>query len=248
MFNSTKKLRSSKPLALLKLAEYGKKRLESSEILKKVTKLDSKAAPSFNEKTSALMGSRLALCNFQKEFGEVKSGAYLSLMAKKLKEAGADDSTICKTFKTERMYLSKARIMRKEVWFKKHSDFDEYISTLKQYLIDFGTYMDSVECADITLYSLLKQGIPSKNVTLNIRNLSGKTSDNIEHVFTLAGINKNFNERNPMSWGKEAIICDAWINKAMPADIGLDFYKKLFNFNPKTQRLAFAPCSRFYSF
>ncbi len=134
-------------------------------------------------------------------------------------------------------YSSKVKKLRKEVFAKKFSSFEEYICSLKKYLKENGSYMNCQECSDIMKYNLKEKGIKADNVLLYTVNQENQRISKAEHVFTIAGLDKNATN-DPKTWG-ECYIVDGWSGICMPSDKGINYFNEFFGIDPTKQKLAF---------
>lgn len=105
---------------------------------------------------------------------------------------------------------------------KKSSDFNNYIKELKKEKIG-----NCGEMANMALYILRKYHPEIRTEVGHI--------ENGDHVFAVIDIDPNFyNRKGSSSWGKYAVICDAWSGKAYPIKnifTELEDYKRLHTHN-----------------
>ena len=47
-------------------------------------------------------------------------------------------------------------------------------------------------------------------------------------------MDENADVHNPLTWGENAVIVDAWIGKTFSVQDGINFYKEFFMFNKNT--------------
>ena len=59
------------------------------------------------------------------------------------------------------------------------------------------------------------------------------------HVFNVIGLDKNANISDPSTWGKNAVIVDAWAGKTMTPKEAIEFYRDFFNYNNEHQKSNF---------
>ncbi len=52
-----------------------------------------------------------------------------------------------------------------------------------------------------------------------------------EHVFNVIGMAENADTKDPRTWGKNAVVIDAWAGKVLTPQDALRFYKDFFNYN-----------------
>lgn len=112
------------------------------------------------------------------------------------------------------------------------------INYLKQ-AVKFSKVANCQECAFLIHDKLEKAGIPSQNIRLNFEQKNGfDTTKN--HAFTVIGMNKNADVSNPKTWGKNAVIIDAWSNMVTRVREGIDFIKQTFKFDPEKENCVFS--------
>lgn len=169
-----------------------------------------------------------AMSDFKKEFGEVKSATYIAEKAKQLKRTGASEEVLDKLFDMRRQYSAKIKEMRNNIYSVKYESYEDYINALKKHIKENGSYMNCNECADLMLEKLRRRGIEATNVCIYSVNEKGEKTCVTEHVFTVAGLSKNADIKNPQTWGSNAIICDAWAGICDKAENGIKFYKEFF--------------------
>lgn len=189
-------------------------------------------------------GNGLQLANsvlkeFKSEY-DVKSATYVCEQIKQAKKQNQSEDVLDDLFSLRRNYSKNVKKMRKEVCSKNYSSFKEYISALKSYIKQNGSYMNCNECADLIQYKFNQKGVKSNNVLLYTVNSEGNRTSLAEHVFTVIGLDENSDIKNPESWGKNAIICDGWANIAMPAARGIEFYEKFFGIDLSKSSLQFS--------
>lgn len=90
------------------------------------------------------------------------------------------------------------------------------------------------ECAFLVHNKLSEQGILAQNVRMNFVT---KGTDKIpkNHAFTVIGLDKEADITRPNTWGKNAVIVDAWTNTVKRARDGIKYIKEFFNFNPEKE-------------
>lgn len=189
-------------------------------------------------------GNGLQLANsllkeFKSEY-DVKSATYVCEQIKQAKKQNQSEAVLDDLFALRRTYSKNVKKMRKDVWSEKYSSFEEYISALKSYIKQNGSYMNCNECADLMQDKFNQKGIKSNNVLLYTINSEGNRTSLAEHVFTVIGLDENSDIKNPESWGKNAIICDGWADIAMPAARGIEFYEKFFGIDSSKNSLQFS--------
>ena len=52
-----------------------------------------------------------------------------------------------------------------------------------------------------------------------------------EHAFCVIGLDENADTTNPSTWGKNAVIVDAWLGKTFSVEEGIRYYKEFFRYN-----------------
>lgn len=52
-----------------------------------------------------------------------------------------------------------------------------------------------------------------------------------EHAFCVIGLDENADTTNPATWGKNAVIVDAWLGKTFSVEEGINYYKEFFRYN-----------------
>lgn len=193
-------------------------------------------------------GNGLQLANsvlkeFKNEY-DVKSATYVCEQIKQAKKQNQSEAVLDDLFSLRRNYSKNVKKMRKEVWSKNYSSFEEYITALKSYIKQNGSYMNCNECADLMQDKFNQTGVKSNNVLLYTVNGEGNRTSLAEHVFTVIGLDANSDIKNPESWGKNAIICDGWADIAMPAARGIEFYEKFFGIDLSKNSLQFSAQDR----
>lgn len=81
---------------------------------------------------------------------------------------------------------------------------------------------------------LEQMGVDSQNVRINFVPNNGENIHK-NHAFTVIGLDKNADLANPQTWGKNAVIVDAWANIVKRASEGIDYIKDLFKYNPNAE-------------
>lgn len=86
---------------------------------------------------------------------------------------------------------------------------------------------------------LKEMGIPSQNVRINFVQ---KDSEQIHknHAFTVIGLDKDADIQRPHTWGKNAVIVDAWANTVKRAQEGIEYLKEIFKYNPEKEDCVFS--------
>ncbi len=184
------------------------------------------------------------LKEFQSEY-EVKSSTYLCEQIKQAKKQQQPDNILNEMLNLRKKYSFKIKKMRRELSNGKFSSFEEYVSFLKNYIKKNGAYMNCSECSDIIQDKFNQKGIKSNNVLLYSVNNKGDRTSFAEHVFTVIGLDKNAQIKNPKTWGKDAVICDGWANIARPADKGIEFYEKFFDIDKTKNNFEFCFVDKF---
>lgn len=114
----------------------------------------------------------------------------------------------------------------------------EKINTLKNVV----KYTKVANCQEQTflIHDKCKNaGIPAINVRLNFEQKNGfDTTKN--HAFTVIGMKKNADVSDPKTWGKNAVIIDAWSNMVKRVHEGIDIIKETFRFDPNTENCVFS--------
>lgn len=86
---------------------------------------------------------------------------------------------------------------------------------------------------------LEQMGIKSQNIRLNfVPKNDKKISKN--HAFTVIGLDNNAEINNPHTWGKNAVIVDAWANMVKRAAEGIEYIKTILKFNPEIENCEFS--------
>ena len=84
------------------------------------------------------------------------------------------------------------------------------------------------ECSFVIYDKLKKLGLEPQNVKIEVIDTNlDKVVDN--HAFTVFGLSKNADIAKPHSWGKNAVIVDAWSNIVKKSQDALEYMKTLFN-------------------
>lgn len=187
-----------------------------------------------------LITAQNTLKNFYENFGTPKSATYVCEQIKQAKKQGLSDTVLDELNAKRRSYSSNTKKMRAYIKAQQSESFEEYIDTLKKYIDKNGSYMNCGECANLIFHDLSQKGIPAKNVLIYTVNSEGNRTPYVGHVFTLAGLDKNCDIKNPSSWGKNALICDGWAGICMPAEEGIEYYKKFFDIDPSKHKLMFS--------
>lgn len=55
-----------------------------------------------------------------------------------------------------------------------------------------------------------------------------------EHAFCVIGLAENADTTDPSTWGKNAVIVDAWLGRTFSAKEGIEYYNEFFRYNDNT--------------
>ena len=83
----------------------------------------------------------------------------------------------------------------------------------------------------------LKNGEEAHNVCMTFYTKEDKIYGN--HAFVVSGLSRNADIANPKTWGNEAVVTDPWSNVVLGAREAIDYFRKIFGFNPKYHRETF---------
>ena len=83
----------------------------------------------------------------------------------------------------------------------------------------------------------LKNGEEAHNVCMTFYTKKDKIYGN--HSFVVSGLSRNADIANPKTWGNEAVVTDPWSNVVLGAREAIDYFRKIFGFNPKYHRETF---------
>lgn len=188
--------------------------------------------------------ARATVQDFHAQFGYPKSNTFVQLKIYKHRQDSAY-SQICQSLEA---VLSRYA----EAFEKVKADYIENIRRHGKPL----TMADSVDCysksvldnrtANCDLQSLIlreklrKNGVRAKNIGLTIRSKStNKERKYVRHFFNVVGMKRFARINNPKSWGKNAVVADTWSHICEPAEIGIEYLKDVFGFNPDTEYIQF---------
>lgn len=196
--------------------------------------------------------SRQIVRDFRSEFGRPHSDTFVDL--RMLQHEGEPQfSRILKKLESVRdkyvLYVDNLRAdfdkWKESQTFTGSKDFFRYIGKLKKLMLKQNAG-NCGEFAAVVQYEHLKKGIKTRNVCLEI--VDKKTGDIVnDHVFSLCGLSKRVNIGNPDTWGKNAVLIDAWCGsgivekaKGIPSQLkkdGLTQLLEFFKFDPETQKI-----------
>ena len=60
------------------------------------------------------------------------------------------------------------------------------------------------------------------------------------HAFTVIGLKQNADITKPNTWGKDAVIVDAWTKTVKRANEGIEYIKEIFKYNPEKEECVFS--------
>lgn len=169
-----------------------------------------------------------ALREFKKEFPYLRSDTMLDVRLKRLK------SPIPKNISEEmffltcayKHYVSSSRNANCFIDFNFDS-LDDYIKVFKNNIKNFK----AINCKEYKIlsgYSILKKGFKSRLMAMQVYNKEGFPEKNESHGFTVIGMKKDADPRNPITWGQKAVVVDFWGNLVMKADEALKYFKMHF--------------------
>ena len=96
------------------------------------------------------------------------------------------------------------------------------------------------ERAEMLKNSFTQQGVRSEVISLaEIDNIEIREDEEgkypfmprPEHAFCVIGLDENADTTNPSTWGKNAVIVDAWLSKTFSVEEGINYYKEFFRYN-----------------
>lgn len=112
-----------------------------------------------------------------------------------------------------------------------------YFQRLSQAMSDLKAGNCS-EQADLLMDVFLKNNHEVHKVGFTIAD--AKTNEFCyDHCFLVKGAKKDAEWFDPTTWGNEAVIADPWSNIVLGAKEGIEYFKKLFGFNPRHQKMIF---------
>ena len=211
--------------------------------------------PSFSGINKNVKIARTEIHKFHEKFGCPHSDSFICLKIYKHK----DDEKFTPLMQgLMDLAIKYAHVMRKEYW-------NQYLTDRFKFLIEqtkpakklfYKNLKANVKrtkvanCdqqADILNYQFKQRGINSQIVNLTIINKdSGKRRSCGAHSFVVIGMSKQAKIENPETWGKNAVVADAWTNQAEPAETGLKYLLEFFNFNPQKECIEFEKPSNFF--
>ena len=101
------------------------------------------------------------------------------------------------------------------------------------------------ECSAIVADELEKNNIPYKNIIMDVYSNAVPNKRMFNHKFTIIGFDSKADIANPKTWGKNAVIIDAWANIVKRAQDGLEHIKQLFNINPNKDTCIFKNSAKY---
>ena len=96
-----------------------------------------------------------------------------------------------------------------------------------------GTSLDCEDRARLLEKKFNENGI--KSIVLDVADIEhfGKRKGRGSHTFCVIGMAENADTTDPSTWGKNAVIVDAWIGKSFSVQEGIDYYKEFLRFDDK---------------
>ena len=72
-----------------------------------------------------------------------------------------------------------------------------------------------------------------KSIVLDVADIEhfGKKGGRGSHTFSVIGMAENADTTDPSTWGKDAVIVDAWIGKSFSVQEGIEYYKEFLRFD-----------------
>ena len=163
--------------------------------------------------------AKSALNDFHEKYGKLKSAKLLEVIEK---HCLPDSDVKVDLDERKKQYLREYDKLCLEVMCRGISGKEDMCKFLKDYIAEHGNYIESPHCALLIEDILKNKGVKSQIVCL--KDSEGK----IEHYFNVIGMDENANVKDPYTWGKKAIVCDAWANACVEISDVLDFYENLF--------------------
>lgn len=96
-----------------------------------------------------------------------------------------------------------------------------------------GTSLDCEDRARLLEKKFNENG--TKSIVLDVADIEhfGQDEGRGSHTFCVVGMAENADTTNPSTWGKNAVIVDAWIGKSFSVQEGIDYYKEFLRFDDK---------------
>lgn len=182
-----------------------------------------------------LLGERL-LKEFYKEFGHMQSSSMLKHKIAKYKKAKRSSY-----FTTKKME-AKAIKLEKEIYDPKYNNIYAPVAPYKsenEFIKNLNTMLKSLKKAncweDMAIMSN-KLKMAGEKPRLFIIDLLYNNFGHCNHFTCVFGLKKDAKIAEPKTWGNQAVIVDAWSNIVMESKQALEYFYKLFDFNPQKDR------------
>ena len=170
-------------------------------------------------KQNLRIGERI-LKNFQSEYPYVVSSTKMGLKINKYKDNEKYTPIIDKLGNKIKYYILKILEIRMHA---------ERIENPVEYLkeaVKVKKASNCGECVAIIADKLKSEKIEYKNIIMSI-NKKDTFEKRANHAFSVIGMNKNADVSKPKTWGKNAVIIDAWANTVTRAQEGLEYIKQI---------------------
>lgn len=178
--------------------------------------------------TQNLYAGEKALRSFKSEFPVLNSNTHYNLLIERHKNNEQYSELIPKLKGKSILAGLKMNCIRSS--YNSASDKTDYLKKA----IKFQKVANCQERAFLVHNELNSMGIQSQNIRLNFIPKDGQDI-NKNHAFTVIGMAENADPAKPKTWGKNAVIVDAWANIVKRASDGLEYLKGLFKYNPEVE-------------
>lgn len=120
--------------------------------------------------------------------------------------------------------------------------FEEFVSNIKK-IISKNKCANCGEQANIMQYELLKKSTDPHLISMEVEYpLSGMVKEYGSHEFAVFGLKKGARLDNPKTWGQEAVVVDPWVNRVMPANEAIEYYKIKLGFDSTKHTTVYDEC------
>ncbi len=149
-------------------------------------------------------------------------------------------------FLKRQQYQKQVNFLRKELWSKKCTSFEDYATKLSNMVSEKGTFINCNETLDLLSLMLQKKGIDFKRIYMYTTVSLGEKTAKAEHVFCVLGMDKKAKVSDTSTWGASAVIFDPWAKMAVSLKEGLKRYEELFFLDFSKHNVVFKECQRCY--
>lgn len=117
------------------------------------------------------------------------------------------------------------RMARKEYGGRTYQNWEDYIASLKKACLKHK----AANCGEQNL--LLADEFFKKGI--EVHTIKVEYDKKLVHTFLVTNAKENADWSDPKTWGNKAIVVDAWSNVVLQAKDAIEYFKKLFQFDPR---------------